>query len=606
MKRALIFILLLVLSAGVFAQTQPRGLDFTEFGVRIEPDKRVIVVLAALEAAGINTPLTEKGDEFRRKLNADIAGISPALKTRMSTFVAQYKKRNARSTDSEIIAPFVQMAYALDPVPDLTEPSRSTDLPGELLDVLDFAPLVRDFFREVKMSQKIDDYYKEYQKIGDAMRPSTAVMVGTLLDYLNTRPELSYVERVKNTAQAAKGTKRKIEATERRERDRRFFVVPELLAPKGTINFVNVGDDYYAIVPPGTDLSTSEARRAFLQFVLDPVVLDNTEQIFAQRPAIKTLLDARRKINPSISPDFVLAISRSLVAAVDARQVEYERSRIANLQARQAIAAIEVEDEKLKKEGKFVQTERDALKKAVVAKLNEFTRQLSDETAVLLSDAYESGAVLVFHFADKLKGMEDSGFDITESVGNMIASLDAAKETDRIAEFSEARARGIAERERRKLSIADQANVIENPLTKRLLEIETEIKSKNYDVARISLKNLLKTEPVENDPNEKVRVFYSLGRVESLSAEAANNPEDRNNHLVAAQQAYSNVIKFKTDTTDKALISLAYVALARIYEFSDQSEYAVKVYEAAINVGDIPGGAYAQAVAARERLLKDQ
>ena len=84
---------------------------------------------------------------------------------------------------------------------------------------------------------------------------------------------------------------------------------------------------------------------------------------------------------------------------------------------------IEAEDEKLKKEGKFDQAKRDAMKKEVVAKLNEYTQKLADETAVLLSDAYESGAVLAFYFADKLKGMEDSGFDITESVGNMIAAF---------------------------------------------------------------------------------------------------------------------------------------------------------------------------------------
>ena len=605
MNRILLLILVLSFTFGVFAQGGGQNVDFSQFGVTIEPDKRLIVVLASLEAAGIKTPLTDSGVEFRRQLQTDLAEISPDLRLRMVNFITQYKKRYPNLTDAQIIAPFVSMAYTLTPVPDLDEPIRTADLPGDLLEVLDYSPLLRQFYRQANLGQKLDGYYKKYVAVGDELRPSTSLMVGQLLDYLNTRPQLSYTEKVKTNAQSTKGTKRKLIGTETRERERRFFIVPEILAPAGTINFVNARDDYFAIAPPGTDLSTSEVRRAYLQFVLDPVVLKNAESIFEHRAAIKSLLDERRKSNPNISPDFVLAVSRSLVAAVDARQLEYDRSRFANFQARQKIAELEREDERLKKEGKFDAAQRDALKKEIVAKLNDYNRQLSDETAVYLSDAYESGAVLVFHFAEKLKSLEDSGFDLTESVGNMIAAVDATKEVDRIAQFAEARKRGIAERELRKTLAANQQVTVQNPLTIRLLEIDLQIKSNKFSEARGALEQLLTSDLVAKNPQEKARVYYSLGLVESRSAESAGEDiEERNIHLVAAQEAYSNVIKFKTAETDPAFISLSYVALARIYEFNDQNEYAVKVYEAAINIGDVAGGAFKEAVAARNRLLK--
>ena len=123
-------------------------------------------------------------------------------------------------------------------------------------------------------------------------------MIGQLLDYMHTRPEIIYVEKVKTESQPTKKGRTKLESTERRERERRFFIVPEMLAAKGTINFVNVGDDYFAIVPPSTDLASSEVRRAYLQFVLDPVVLKNAQEIFTHRDAIKTLLDERRANKP--------------------------------------------------------------------------------------------------------------------------------------------------------------------------------------------------------------------------------------------------------------------------------------------------------------------
>jgi hypothetical protein len=52
------------------------------------------------------------------------------------------------------------------------------------------------------------------------------------------------------------------------------------------------------------------------------------------------------------------------------------------------------------------------------------------------------------------------------------------------------------------------------------------------------------------------------------------------------------------------LIALTYVALARIFEFNEQTEYALKLYEAAIKVGDFTGEAYQAALAARNRLMK--
>jgi hypothetical protein len=611
MKKVLFFTLILIFSFDSFAQNTKRSFDFTEYGVRIEPDRRLIIVMASLEAAGVNTPLTAQGEEFRRRLNTDLAGLDSDLRAKLANFVNQYKKRHAKATDAQIIAPFISMAYTLSPAPDLIEPNRTEDLPGDLLDVLDYSPLVREFYRKANFGQKIDEYVKLYQKSGDELRPSTSLMIRQLLDYMHTRPQIIYIEKVKTQSQPAKKGRTKLESTEKRERERRFFIVPEMLAAKGTINFVNVGDDYFAIVPPSTDLTASEVRRAYLQFVLDPVVLDKSQEIFSHRDAIKTLLDTRRKINPNISPDFVLAVSRSLVSAVDVRQIEYDKSRIATFEARQKIAQVEAEDEKLKKEGKFDKASRDAMKQAIVAKLNEYNQKLADESAVQLSDAYESGAVLAFYFADKLKGMEDSGFDITESVGNIIAAFDASKETNRLEQVAESRKRGLAEREERRKLAANAEIVIENPLTKKLLEIDETVKNKKYDEARTSLENLLRAESVMNDPNETARVYYSLGRIESLSAEESTDAENRNEHLIAAKQAYSNVIKYQTGeyaakVTDKALTSLAYVALGRIFEFNDQNEYAMKIYEAAIKVGNVTGGAFQEAKAAHDRLAKNQ
>jgi hypothetical protein len=582
MKRVLRFAAILFFSVNVFAQNAPPSFDLTNYGVRIEPDKRVMTVLAALEAAGIDTTLTAEGENFRRKLKTDLLSTSPDLRQKLVVFVEQYKRRHPKATNAELIAPFVSMAYSLAPAPDLTDPPRSTDLPGELLDVLDFAPLVREFYRR-QFSQKIDEYVKDYQTAGTDLRPSAAEMVGELLDYLHTRQKLVSIERIKTESKDAKG-KKTVTQTETRERERRFYIVPEMLAPKNTINFVNIGDNYYAIVPPKTDLSQSEARRAYLQFVFDPLVLNNAKDIATSRAGIKTLLDEQRKRNADISPDVFLAVSRSLVAATEARQIEFEKTSIATAQARRKIDQMKTVDEK----------------KAVSAELDAVKKSLADETALQLSEAYERGAVLSFYFADQLKGLEDSGFDIAGSLRDIILSLDPVKETGRLAQFADARKRAVLAREERRKNNAGQEFVVENPVTKKLLEIDQITRAKNYAESEKQLKQLLDANPSES------RIHYALGRVASLSAESIAETEKRNNRLAEAKTYYTNVIRSATPATDAALLSLSYVALARIYEYFGDAGYAAKIYETAIKIGNVRDGAYNEAVAARDRLLKQQ
>ena len=190
---------------------------------------------------------------------------------------------------------------------------------------------------------------------------------------------------------------------------------------------MNIKDDYYVVVPPNRDLSYSDVRRGFIRFVVDPLILKNGKEVTAIKDAVKPLLDEQRKNDPSISPDVFLTVSRSLVAAIDAREIEYTKSRIATQQARNKIATLKT----------------DAEKRAVSAQLEKYLRTLSDDTALQLSEAYERGAVMAFYFADELKGTEDSGFDIAASVREMIATFDATKEGDRLAQNAEASKRAL-------------------------------------------------------------------------------------------------------------------------------------------------------------------
>jgi tetratricopeptide (TPR) repeat protein len=409
-------------------------------------------------------------------------------------------------------------------------------------------------------------------------------MVSELLNYLHTRPILVFNERIKVETQKGKSKSATLQKVEIRDHERRFFLVPEKLAAKNNINFLNIRDDYYVIVPPDTDLSFSDARRAFLRFVIDPLVLNNSKEIAPMGDWAKPILAELRKTDPQVSPDVLLTLSRSLVAAVDTRQLEFMQGRIATEQARARLASLKT----------------DAEKRAVTADLEKFKQALADESAQRLYEDYQKGAVFALYFAEQLKGVEDSGFDIASSLREMIAAFDAAKENGRIAGTAEARKRALAAREQRKQHPEPLTFVTENPVTVRLIEIQKLIDAKNYEKAGADLKLLAEQNPTEP------RIHFNIGRVASLTAAGIADEDLQAKRLTEAKTAYTNVIKNSTPATDKALLSLTFVALGRIYEFFNDPEYAAKLYDEAIKLGDVTGGGQKDAIAAKQRLLKPE
>lgn len=558
-----------------------------------------MIVLATLEAARttnaagedvpvINTPLSPEGSKFRDLLKSDLAALPADLRQKISTFLVAHKRRYPTQTDAELVAPFISMAYALTPAPELADPIVTSDLPGNLLDVLDFAPLVREFYRRSSFSGNLGEYVKTYQKTADARLRSSAVeMVSEMLAYLNTRPQTSIIERTKIETRKSGSKSTTLKHVSTRERERTFAIVPELLAPRSTVNFVNIKDEYFVVVPAELErreLSTSEVRRGFLQFVIDPLIYANNKEVETIRPLVKKALDDRRKIYPAVSPDVYLTVSRSLVAAVDAKQDEYVRVKALTAQARQRIDGLKTDPEK----------------RAVAQGLEKTKAQIADETALRLSEEYEKGALLAFYFAEQLNGFEGSGFDIASSVRDMLLAFDGTKEADRLGQFAEARKRAEAAREERRKNPQTAGIIVENPVVNRLVEVQKLIDEKNYTQADTELKKLRASNP--NEP----RVHYNIGRVASLSAESITDEAQLKATLLEAKNAYEAVLKTAGPNTDRALLSLTYVALAKIYEFYDEKAYAASIYDRAIQLGPVAGGAHAEALTARNRLAKEQ
>jgi len=570
-------------------QREGARFEVSEYGISFQADTRLIIMMAALEAAGFDPQPGKEPSVFRAKVRKDLASLDPDLQTRLKTFY----ERNllpSPATPADQVSRYVSLALALSPAPELLAPERSDDLPAGLLDVLDFAPLVREFQRRSGIEEHLVDYVRAYQGEGDRLLQPTSEMVRSVLTYLHTRPLTTTIERVEvKTPTARKNKNTKTYST--RQKERRFVILPDLLAPHGAINFRIIGDDYYAIIPEGTDPTSSELRRAYLQYVIDALVLRFNKEIALRRDQIRQLLDERQKAGAQVTPDVFLTVGRSFVAAADARYEEVRRLEVLGRSARAQLAAAKDD------------AARMLIGKAVQAEI----AGIQDETIARLADEFEKGAVLTFFFSDQLKGIESAGFDVANFFPDMIASFDPARESKRPAEYAEAKQRAVAAREARvaarraeaDMSSAGNANKPKDAaLVKELSAVEDTLRTKNYNDAEVRLKSMLQSYPGEP------RIFFALGQTASLSAMDATDANIQAERLNRALGQYRLAVQASSPELDKAILSRAHESMGRINAFLDNKNEAMKEFDEAIKIGDVTGGAYQQAVAGKRNLAQ--
>ena len=569
----------------------PASPDLKDYGIEIAPDPRLIVMMAALDAAGWDpTPAGERPSVFRELLRKDQAALDPVLRKRMQDFYQRNALKGDAATPADQAARYVSLAYTLGQPPTFEEPQRSDDLPAGVLDVLHFVPLLREFYKQSGIDGRLNTYVQAHRAAGDRLRAPAIEMARVVLAYLNTRPQTTITERTRVTEPAKGKKKGERQLTVTNERDRRFRVVPDLLAAPGAVNFRVVGEDYNAIVPVDVDPRLSETRRAYIQFVVDPLVAHASGQIATKRDEIKQLLEKEHaRTGNDLSPDVFLAASRSLVSAADARLEEALRLSVLQFETGERLkrAADPAARDQLTKEAK----ERQAA--------------IEDAAVEQLADAYERGAVLSFHFTDQLRGVEGSGFDISNFIPDMVASISVERELKRPAEFAAAVARAREARSRaqeaRAKQVREAAPTDERraALLKSLGDVDDLLRVHNYEEAEtrlVALREQYRDEPL---------VYFALGQTASLSAQEAFDEGLQAQRLNAALAHFRQAILFSTPDTDPSVAFRAHLASGRILAHLERRDEAAREFDAVISAS-APSDRWHQEALAEKKKLSGQ
>ncbi len=543
-----------------------------EVNVSVDLDPRLFAVMAALDAAGYEYPSNGQPlSSLRQSLRADLAGLDPRLRERLHAYFHSHRLVGADEPGQ--VARYVALSFIISPPPQFRIAVPQSSLPVDVVTVLDFVPLLREFYLSIDLSKLFNKYAKTQEPVLRQYEQETARVLFETLNYLHTRPVLAWNIRPSARSAPSEKVKKKDRSgdesvkaasvgVEKRTRSRRLHLLPNALdalnsayirndIPDGTREEGDqtIGDDYLVVVGPSAQTLVTAVRVAFLRFVLEPLGSKYGREIRSRSEALRTLFKMVTKRDTGVDETAFLLVTQSLAAAAEARM------KITSLPATSAEVAAEREEEAL----------------------------------LGLSTQYQRGAVLAFHFYEKLIPWERVGVDIEGYYPEMINSISFGRESDRVAEVTALRARLEGKRAER------AGRATREPVAEKLAAADDLIQRRGYREARPILEEILKAYP------EHARALYGLARVLSgLASEIdprkapdPNLAQDQiTENLLAAVKLFRQAAERAHPAAEIWVASQAHVAAGRILDFFGERAAAISEYRAAMEIGPVPGGAY--------------
>lgn len=562
------------------------NLSLADVNTDIGVDKRVIVMMAALNVAGYDY---ESGNRqlsaMRRQIREDLKDTNPELVQRLRAYFQKHRKGE---NDVTAVAPYLSLALSMTEPPAFTIDAPAERLPDEVREITDFGLLLEEFYRATGFSKLMPKYVEAYVKVAQTYGPFAGLALGSALSYLHTDPILElpplYTSRKASKADDKKsdekGTNKETDKKTDKKADkkavqevalklpnrvRQFIIIPDLLNATGAANLRVVRETYFLLLGPTTEPNIEAMRRGFLTFVLDPLTERQVKEVAAISNTLKKLMESRGdRLDKEYSKrSAYYLITDSLVRATDARM--------------------------------------DALGLAARRKSAE------DEALYDLSLGYDHGSVLAYHFYDQMKAYESVGVNVRDYLSAMLDGINFERESKRLDEYAQQLARGKKLREEAKFAPVTPltiSNADEN-LVARITEADQLIKARKYDEAKTLLDSALKDKP------NNARALYGLADVMSKKATALEDADLIEETLFAAVEYYRLAAKNASLETEKWLMQRSHLGRAKILDFIAESNPSLTeklkpeadvAYELAIKLGKVEGGVFEEA----EQALKER
>ena len=369
-------------ATGMQQEKAPSLVDPAGPTISLVSSEPVFVMAAALNACGYDEGISESApvrQRVRDEMNQALTKSEDARAKRdkVCLFIAQHRMTGSVKDISQ----YISLALYLTPPPELETSVELPEMPPDSTQVVEIAPLLRDFVAAVDLHGiwlTVHHLYdEEIDKLHD---PLSKMIVGTNL-YLKM-PASTYD-------------------------GRRFVVVIEpLLSPK-LVNARIYGTDYVVVVSPvnGT-IPMSDVRHTYLHYIIEPLLFTRANAIDRTQPILKEIHDAPLEFR--FRSNTLALTVESLIKAIEARTMD------TGVPVYKIPTGVErSEMPRYEHERQLYQEKVDAIKSATVH--HDMTQ----------------GFVLTQYFYEQLIQFEKDPASLQDTIGEMVYSMDVDQQVHR-------------------------------------------------------------------------------------------------------------------------------------------------------------------------------
>lgn len=263
------------------AQAPPLG--------QLDASPSLFAVLAAINAAGYDAEIdSPTNSPVRAQLRQILAAKNlPSVKRLKSLFDARRKwDWNAE------LSQYVSYALSLEGPPAFKPRFASHQMPPDAVALESMGPILADFWKEAGLEDLWRAAQPAYERALEVYHEPVSQAILDANMYL------------RNPTSGGSG--------------RRFQIFVELLAAPNQVHVRSFADDYFVVVTPSVRPRTSDIRRSYLHYLLDPLAIRYRKNLDAKR-GLGDLAQGSPILDEAYKSDFSLLASMCLVKAVEAR-----------------------------------------------------------------------------------------------------------------------------------------------------------------------------------------------------------------------------------------------------------------------------------------------
>ncbi len=259
----------------------------------LDTSETVFTVLTAINHCGYDQELTASAlvrDSIRREVAAAV-DATPAASD-LSRSMCGFYHDHRPDDPARNLAQYVSLALNLNPAPAFTPKLKEADLPPDASYVVGFAPLVKQFYDQVKLHDIWLRHQPDFDKLIDGYHEPLQQLIFTTDIYFRLALSGYQVSH--------------------------FVVLIEPMSAPSQANARNYGDDYTVVVSPtATELKLDQIKHTYLHYVLDELASRHYSSLKRLEPMLEAIRSA--PMDDSFKGDISLLVTESLIRAVEAR-----------------------------------------------------------------------------------------------------------------------------------------------------------------------------------------------------------------------------------------------------------------------------------------------